>query len=143
MQDGVHRMTRRVRLVVLVTALAVASTIGACTKDGRGSDESAGSTSEMCAVTGVLREHFLDRHGFADLVDLPASDPDVEGAAAALYLLRTRYDGDLGPYAPAIDHLASIGREQAANRSADARANDRIRESARKLDRDLAAGACE
>lgn len=101
------------------------------------------SDQQVCAIVDVPRERTLGDHTFAELVDLPPESSDLSGTAAAIFLIRSRYRGNLGPYQPVIDHLAALGRMDADERGDRPEADAAVRRSARRLDRALADGLCK
>ncbi|MGN6695942.1 MAG: hypothetical protein ACTHN0_17325 [Aquihabitans sp.] len=139
-------MSRRTSLrsagtLVLIMTL-VASGCGRHTSNDDATEPAAGSHREVCVVTEVVRDDILRRGSFAELVERPTGDRKLIAAASAIALVRTRYDGDLGPYQAAIDHLAQVGRVNAEEQGAPPEPDAKVRASARRLDRDLADGLC-
>lgn len=124
-------------------ALALAVGLVACGSSRTEPVDASPSMQEaMCVVTQPVREHLLHGASFTEIVERPPSDPAVEGTAAALALVLSRSTDDLGPYAPALDHLATIGRVGAERKGDLPTTTDAVVASARRLDEDLADGAC-
>jgi len=128
-----------------VLSTAIVFGIVACGNGGASEDAASNGgrpSLEVCAVLEVSLEHTPNDRSFAALVQGPSDDGDLVGTAAAVFLLRRRYDGDLGPYEPVIDHLADLGRVNAEERGKPPKAGEDVIASARRLDRDLDDGLC-
>jgi hypothetical protein len=128
-------------ILVLAAMLGV---IG-CGRTGSRDDASAktpGSHRDVCVIIEVPRKDILEGTPFAELLERPADDRDLLATASAIALVRSKYDGGLGPYEAAIDHFAEVGRVNADGRGTPPRPDAKVRTSARTLDRDLADGLC-
>jgi hypothetical protein len=132
-----------------IGALAVAVLLlsAGCGRNDQGGESRRSTvstrTEEMCRLTEVERDHRKAGETFTDLIEGDPEGTSVRGAAAGLALLRSRFSRDLGPYGPALDHLIAIGRAQARGSDRLPTVDEAVRRSARRLDRDLAAGACK
>jgi len=146
MPDGIAVNPRSAR--VATGALAVGLVLGVVACGGDGPHDDAPSVdhridTRVCAITEVARKHTVGGRSFAELIELPPTEPDLSGTAAAVFLLRDRHHGTLGPYAPVIDHLAALGKVDAEEHRSVPGVSAGVRTSARRLDRALADGLCD
>lgn len=122
-------------------ALALTALVPACaSSDSRPlrPDETRAAT---CEATAVVREHMLDGVSFAEVVELRRDDTLFEGISAAVALSRANPETRPGPYGPVIEYLAAQAKTR-AGQPTEVPLDEEVRRSARRLDRDLAAGMC-